>query len=135
MIVNVIPTPKFKREAKRLIKKYASLKTELQTLATELQQTPEMGVRIGEDTYKIRLAVKSKGKGKSGGLRIITHVFAKIVNETNACSVYLLSIYDKSEFDNVSNHIIMERIQNVKLNFDVDESNGEPEETSLGEEE
>ncbi len=70
MKANVIVTPNFQREAKKLMKKYRSLKSELAELAEQLEENPKMGTLIGEDTYKIRLAVKSKGKGKSGGMRV-----------------------------------------------------------------
>lgn len=117
MIVNVIPTPKFKREAKRLIKKYASLKGELQSLASELTDNPTKGLQVSEDTYKIRLAVRSKSRGKSGGLRIITHVFAKIVEEEDTRNVYLLAIYDKSDYENVKDSIIADRVEGVKKEY------------------
>ena len=69
MSYRIIAVPSFSRDAKRLSKKYASLKGELQTLQSELLQNPRLGTLIRENTYKIRLAVKSKGKGKSGGWR------------------------------------------------------------------
>ena len=47
----------FKKEAKRLIKKYPSLKTELAQLFTELEANPTLGTHLGNDIYKIRLAV------------------------------------------------------------------------------
>ena len=78
MIVNVIATPNFQREAKKLIKKYRSLKSELEQLISELEAEPRTGTLITENVYKIRIAVKSKGKGKSGGMRIITYVEAAI---------------------------------------------------------
>lgn len=81
----------FERQAKRLIKKYPSLKIELLTLIQELKKAPDFGTPLGNNCFKIRIAIKSKGKGKSGGGRIIT--FLRIDHET----VYLLSIYDKSE--------------------------------------
>ncbi len=60
-----------------------------------------MGKSIGQDSYKIRLAVKSKGKGKSGGLRIISHLDTEIIglieNNGDTIIVNLISIYDKSE--------------------------------------
>jgi hypothetical protein len=64
-------------------------------LAEELLENPLMGEPLGKDCYKIRMAITSKNKGKSGGSRIITYV--KMVNET----VFLLSIYDKSEQENI----------------------------------
>ncbi|HAK77385.1 MAG TPA: hypothetical protein DCR35_02465 [Runella sp.] len=79
----------FEREAKPLIKKYASLRQELATLGEQLQENPTLGTPLGQDCYKIRLAIKSKGKGKSGGARIITYVV------TDNEEVILLTIYDK----------------------------------------
>ncbi len=81
----------FERQAKRLIKKYPSLKSELFSLVQALKSKPKQGTPIGKGCYKIRLAIKSKGKGKSGGSRVITNL--TVANET----VYLLSIFDKSQ--------------------------------------
>lgn len=86
----------FEKQAKRLIKKYPSLKAELVDLIQELKKNPEQGTLIGKNCYKIRIAIASKGKGKRGGARIITNF---ILTES---IVYLLSIYDKSEKENVS---------------------------------
>ena len=102
MSYRIIAVPSFSRDAKRLSKKYVSLKGELQTLQSELLQNPRLGTLIRENTYKIRLAVKSKGKGKSGGLRIITHVFEVEIEVTEhekeqRTTIVLVSIYDKSE--------------------------------------
>lgn len=103
MSFNVIPTDKFKKEARRLLKKYASLKQELAELSSMLSVNPESGVSLGNNTYKIRIAIKSKGKGKSGGARIITP----------DSELYLLTIYDKSEFDNVDDKTIKAIIEKI----------------------
>ena len=108
MAYNVIATPKFKKQAKRLIKKYASLTNELQELGKELAKNPETGTNLGNNTFKVRLAVKSKGKGKSGGMRVITFH----VSENH--EVYLLTIYDKSEFANVDDKDLKEQIDEIK---------------------
>ena len=71
---SVKPARSFERDAKPLLKKYASLRQELATLGEELQENPMLGTPLGQDCYKIRLAIKSKGKGKSGGARIITYL-------------------------------------------------------------
>ncbi len=89
-------TSYFKKQAKRLIKKYPSLKTEVGTLIDELKSNPEQGTSLGRGCFKIRLAIASKGKGKSGGARLITHV--QVIKQ----KVYLLSIFDKSEMENLS---------------------------------
>ena len=70
----IIVTDNFAREAKKLVKKYNSLKSELKEFIDSLEVDPYQGKLITENVYKIRLAVKSKGKGKSGGLRIITYI-------------------------------------------------------------
>ncbi len=91
MSYKIKPLPTFQRQAKRLLKKYKSLKNELQELNQSLAENPEQGTPLGQNCFKIRLAIRSKGKGKSGGSRMITHV--QITGET----VYLLSMYDKSD--------------------------------------
>jgi mRNA-degrading endonuclease RelE of RelBE toxin-antitoxin system len=97
---SIIPTDRFKKEAKRLIKKFPSLKQEIANLGILLETSPDSGTPLGNDTYKIRLGIKSKGKGKSGGARIITYV----VMPNN--EVYLLTVYDKSEFDSIDDKTI-----------------------------
>ena len=96
MNYKLLLSARFQRQAKRLVKKYPSLKFELDNLKESLLQNPLMGTAIGNDCYKIRLAITSKGKGKSGGARVITHVYFK------QNSIYLLSIYDKSEQPDIS---------------------------------
>ena len=96
MSYNIIPIPVFQRQAKRLIKKYPSLKKELIALRDSLINNPKQGRPLGNDCYKIRMAIESKGKGKSGGARIITHVH---IDQEN---IFLLTIYNKSEKENIS---------------------------------
>jgi mRNA-degrading endonuclease RelE of RelBE toxin-antitoxin system len=95
MSFKIIVTPTFESDSKSLLKKYISLKSDLALLVESLEKEPFQGISLGKDCYKIRLAIKSKRKGKSGGARIITCV--KIVHE----KVYLLTIYDKSEKDDI----------------------------------
>jgi hypothetical protein len=102
MSYNVKTVTVFERQAKRLVKKYASLKKELWDLSQQLSKTPKLGTPLGSNCFKIRIAIASKGKGKSGGARIITHFLV-----TNA-TVYLLSIYDKSEQDTLTNKELLE---------------------------
>ncbi len=92
MNFSVITIAVFERQAKRLLKKYPSLKNELIELVLLLQKAPEQqGTPLGNDCYKIRISIASKGRGKSGGARVITHL------QVIQSKVYLLSIYDKSE--------------------------------------
>lgn len=62
----------------------------------ELEDNPTLGTHLGKDCYKIRLAITSKGRGKSGGARIITHF--RVINN----NVFLIDIYDKSEQNSIS---------------------------------
>lgn len=97
----------FEKQAKRLIKKYASLKKELLELIQELKENPEQGIAIGNGCFKIRMAIASKGKGKLGGARIITNLV--VTNNT----VYLLSIYDKAEKENLTNKELDELLKSI----------------------
>ena len=87
-------TAAFDRRAKRFLRKFPALEQELDELGKELLSNPELGTSIGAGMYKIRLASKSKGGGKSGGFRVVTYLLKKTSDSTE---VFLLVIYDKSE--------------------------------------
>lgn len=78
-------------------------------MGKELVKNPTAGTPLGHDVYKVRLAIASKGKGKSGGARVIT--FVKVINE----KVYLVSIYDKGQLDNITKEQIRELLKKVGL--------------------
>ncbi len=96
MSYSVTAIPPFERQLKRLAKKFTSLKTEFANLIERLELDPMQGSAMTNSCYKIRLAIKSKGKGKSGGARVIIHV--QVVDS----NVFLLAIYDKSEQESIS---------------------------------
>jgi mRNA-degrading endonuclease RelE of RelBE toxin-antitoxin system len=100
--------PNFDKALKRLTKKYPSLKMEYVDLLNSLELNPMQGVLIGTNCYKIRLAIASKGKGKSGGARVITYVILENV------TVILLDIFDKSEQDNITDSDLNELIMGVE---------------------
>lgn len=102
-------TKKFKKELKYLAKKYVSLKDEYAQLLDNLEDNPEQGIPLGRNCYKIRLAIKSKNKGKSGGARIITFVYVE--NE----ELYLLSIFDKSDKESISDKELEELLSSAGL--------------------
>jgi hypothetical protein len=105
MSYNVKSISVFERQAKRLIRKYPSLKVELLKLVQNLKENKEQGISLGNHCFKLRIAIASKGKGKSGGARVITN-FAITEN-----TIYLLSIYDKSEKDNLSDKELAELLK------------------------
>ena len=106
MFYNVRTTARFDKEIKRLAKKYASLKSEYQQLIETLENKPDTGTPLGNNLYKIRLSIASKGKGKRGGARVITYFITEQKN------IYLLSIYDKGERDSISDNEIRNILQN-----------------------
>lgn len=109
MSFDIIAGPSFVREVKKLQKKYPSLKEDLSELVRSLREDPFTGTPLGQNCYKIRLAIKSKGKGKSGGARVITHLYLKDEK------IYLLSIFDKSQKENISDQEIKKLIDSLVL--------------------
>ncbi len=120
MKVTVKITKSFKTAAKPLLKKYQSLSKDLLNLEKVLVKTPRLGTPLGKDSYKIRLKISSKGKGKSGGARVVSLVettlvgFAEILSEEEII-LYLITIYDKADVGNISDKELKDLIQNIKL--------------------
>ncbi len=92
----------FKRQFRRLNKKYRSLIDDLENFQKELMANPLQGVDLGNGVRKVRMAITSKGKGKSGGARVLT----LNVLVSDDADVILLTIYDKNEIENVSDEYI-----------------------------
>jgi hypothetical protein len=99
---------KFKREFKRLSKKFRTLPNELRELIEELENDPKKGVNLGGGLFKIRLASESKGGGKSGGFRVISY-YIEQTNETE--TIYLVTIYDKSEESSIDKEDLLKIIK------------------------
>ena len=108
MSYKILSIPPFDKQLKRLVKKYPSLKIEFGKLLESLEQEPEQGTKLGNSCFKIRIAIASKRKGKSGGARVITNFV--IAEET----VFLISIYDKSEKDNLTDKELIEFLKYVQ---------------------
>jgi hypothetical protein len=109
MSFKIYTTDFFDKELKRLAKKYPSVKNDYKTLIDSLKEEPKQGQALGKDCYKIRMAISSKGKGKSGGSRVISCV--KIVAE----SVFLLSIFDKGDKESISDKELDKLLENAGL--------------------
>ena len=107
MNYSIATTKDYERQFKRLFKKYHSLKADMSDLVKELKNNPTMGDDLGNNTRKVRMAITSKNKGKSGGARIITFHFLADVQNTD---IYLLTIYDKNEQESISE----KKIQQLK---------------------
>ena len=99
MECKITASKSFNKELKRLGKRYASLADDYETLLHDLKQNPAIGTDLGRGLRKVRMRISSKGKGKSGGARVITFTVIASVDET---TINLLYIYDKSERENIS---------------------------------
>ena len=102
MNVRIIWGDDFIRHFKRLSKKYKSLPKDYLSLSAALHDNPLLGTDLGNGVHKVRMAIGSKGKGKSGGARVLTLVI--LVRDD--AEVTLLTIYDKNEIENVSDKYI-----------------------------
>ena len=103
-----IRTEDFNKSAKKLAKKYPSIVKDLDSLFERLEQNPFEGTPLGDNTYKVRMSISSKNKGKKGGARVITCV--KIVDDV----IHLLTMYDKSEIDNISDEYLDELRKSIE---------------------
>ena len=106
MKVTVRVSQSFMSAAKPLLKKYPSLSKDLLKLENNLQKNPSMGTSLGNNCYKIRLKISSKGKGKSAGARVISFVETLLITESKIMNeevtVKLVTIYDKSTTANIT---------------------------------
>lgn len=108
MSYEILTIPIFDKQVKRLSKKYPSIKNDLLGIIKELSENPFLGKHLGNNFYKIRMKIESKGKGKSGGARIITLV--KVHNEI----IYLATIYDKSEVSDITEKELDKIFKSIK---------------------
>lgn len=107
MSYNLIAIPSFERELKQLSKKYPSIHEDYEALLDSLEKNPQQGTALGKSCYKIRMAIRSKGRGKSAGARVI--ICVKVIGEI----VYLLSIYDKSEKESLTSKELEELLNHI----------------------
>lgn len=114
MSYNIKTTATFDKEYKRLAKHYPSLKQDIINFAKELQNNPISGTDLGKGLRKVRLAISSKGRGKSGGARVITLKKDALVRIEEA-TITLITIYDKSEKESLSDKELKNILQKSEL--------------------
>lgn len=102
----------FTSEFKRLSKRYRSLVADYEAFLESLKSNPLQGTELAPGIRKIRMAVTAKGRGKSGGARVIT--FNALVTEQEG-TIYLLLIYDKADTSNVKINVVKKIIQEMGL--------------------
>ena len=98
----------FDKEIKRLRKRYASIADDYENLLNELRNNPHLGTDLGGGLCKIRMAITSKGRGKSGGARVITFSVVVAVEETD---INLLFIYDKAERASITMNEVLDLLK------------------------
>jgi mRNA-degrading endonuclease RelE of RelBE toxin-antitoxin system len=113
--VTVRITKSFKSAVKPLLKKYPSLASDLLQLEKELHNNPKQGTALGHNAYKIRLKISSKGKGKSGGARVISLVETTLIGAVEIIdediTVNLIAIYDKADTAAISDKELKDLIK------------------------
>jgi len=101
MSIKIIPLDGFRKNYKKLAKKYKNIKEDIRETVLELKENPKAGVKLQHNCYKIRVANSSVPTGKSGGFRIIYYFIDKKEN------LYLMSIYSKKDQESISESEIL----------------------------
>lgn len=107
MNIEILTTKEFDRDFRRLAKRHRSLPDDLRGFVDDLRMQKIAGVELSPSIFKYRMAIKSKGQGKSGGARIISY---EILLQEKGKTIYLLAVYDKSDRENISDSEIRARL-------------------------
>ena len=121
MSFEIQTTSYFDNEAKRLAKRHCSFIDDLQDFQEELLKNPYQGTELSPGIRKIRLTINSKGRGKSGGARVIT--FTYLVDEKDGV-VILLLLYDKADASSIKMNVVREIIKDLGLDLEKLQSEG-----------
>ena len=113
--ITVSVSDDFAKEAKRLAKKYPSFKQDYKEFLESIKNNPLQGDEITKNIRKIRMAIKAKGKGKSGGARVIT--FNILTDIENGHVVFLL-LYDKKDASTVKVNVVKQLVRDMGLDLE-----------------
>lgn len=112
MNFNIIATEDFRKAFKKLAKRYRSFASDFKEFSKSLAVNPYQGDELTPGVRKIRMSITSKGKGKAAGARVITYTISV---SQDLGEVYLIEIYDKSEYSSVDVDVIKKKVQDLKL--------------------
>ena len=112
MSLEFIPSDYFATELKRLAKRYRGLADDYEDFLNSLKENPLQGTEIAPNIRKIRMPITAKGRGKSGGARVIT--YNAIVAEQEG-RIYLLLIYDKADASSVKMNVVKQIAKDLGL--------------------
>jgi len=104
----------FDAEAKRLAKRHRSFVDDLQDFRDSLLKNPYQGTELSTGIRKVRLTIDSKGRGKSGGARVIT--FTYLIDEKDGV-VILLLLYDKADASSIKMNVVRQIIKDLGLDL------------------
>lgn len=121
MSFEILTTSYFDIEAKRLAKRHRSFIEDLQDFQEELLKNPYQGTELSPGIRKIRLSIDSKGRGKSGGARVVT--FTYLVDEKDGV-VILLLLYDKADASSIKMNVVRKIIKDLGLDLEALQSEG-----------
>jgi mRNA-degrading endonuclease RelE of RelBE toxin-antitoxin system len=110
-IVRVDKADQYKKELKKLGKKYYSIEEDIEPLIEKLETGETPGDKISGNkysVYKVRVKNSNINKGQSGGYRVIYYT-------VTPDAVLLTAIYSKSVQENISNEEIETRIERYEL--------------------
>lgn len=105
--VDIEETETFSKAVKKLQKRFKNIKQDCNTFIQDIQTTKNLGTHLGNGVYKVRIANSDKKSGKSSGYRLISYL--KLIDK----KLYLMYVYDKSDFSTVSENAIDELIQKI----------------------
>ncbi|KIM07087.1 MAG: hypothetical protein KU38_11215 [Sulfurovum sp. FS08-3] len=109
MSYNITVVDTFKKELKALFKRYKGIKQDYKKVLELLSSSnpKDIAIHLGNNCYKIRIKNSDNNKGKSAGYRVI---YLIIEDEQE---IVLLSIYSKSDTENISEESIDKKIIEV----------------------
>jgi len=93
-------TDTFNKAVKQLKKRFRNIDADFTNFVNSVENEEDLGVYLGNGVYKARISNSNKNSGKSGGYRLISYL--KLVEN----ELYLLFIYDKSDYDTISENAI-----------------------------
>lgn len=105
--MKVLYSDDFKNSAKKLSKRYKSLKKDLKLFTDSLENDFRQGTELLPNVYKVRIKNSDNNKGKSSGYRIITYLITEY-------DILLVNIYSKNDMLNISDKEISIIIEEYK---------------------
>ena len=98
MSFRIIPTPTFAKSLKALAKRHKSMKSDMEEFVKSLEGNPLQGTELTPGIRKIRMAIKSN-----------------VLATEQEGKVYLLEIYDKSDYSTIKEEVLKEIVKDLRL--------------------